>query len=209
MFFTILFGCQKGNIVDPVDPIGIDSCLVFGCDSLISKLKIIGQVPLQKESLNCSSNVPLITNSGILFSQRYCNSKEVLIMIDPDFEKVLWEWSGQENGNAADVLGLFYLNGNIIYDNWNRVYSINSSTGSTQWQYSAAPNCGSPRSVQLWEYLYDIYETCGTVNQFSTLMRMSINTGIPIDICTLEMRDGYSPDIEPPGLWAKPNGDTR
>lgn len=129
-------------------------------------------------------------------------------MLDTGSKEWIWTWSQQNNGRSAEPLGLHHWNETILFDSWHDVYAINAGTGSTNWQYLASPNCGSPRSVQIGSYLYDMYETCGNVNDFSTLAKIDINTGMVEDICTLHKEDGYSPTIESVALWVNPQGDS-
>ncbi len=204
----VLVGCNQDDDVITTDPPGIDSCFFFGCDTSKSKLNVLWQIPLTEDTLECGSIYPSITNYGVLFSQRYCPDKEILVMVDVNTHQILWNWSEQYNGRTSAIMGLSSTDSKILYDSWHEIFCIDASTGETIWKHSTDPICGSPRSVLFNGFLYDNFETCGEPNSFSSLVRINVGSGEVETIYTHSTLNDYPPNLEPPGFWLKANGDT-
>ncbi|NJN33735.1 MAG: PQQ-like beta-propeller repeat protein [Saprospiraceae bacterium] len=210
--FGLLLSCNP----EPPEPfLPVSKPCVFGCDT--SKFEIMWQRPIRPDTVQSASKYPLLVeNDKVLFSEfLFREGDDTLKMYNSKTGQKLWEWFDyfDKGGNGLGKT-CFYKNGRIYCNSGSRVYCIDANSGKTIWRTKLDfPRItGNPRMTLIGDYLYHFENKPREVwNEYSTLRRKNINSTSEdweVVFTQNETPDGFTPDLERPIEWIKPNGDT-
>jgi hypothetical protein len=207
LFIIILTaGCRKP--IDPVIP--INPCLNGACDT--SKLEIIWQRPIGKDTAELGSVRPLFWDNKVLFSQTFHNP-DALNFFNSKTGEIIWSWvdyfPGSQSGLANPTgEGVLIQDNKIVFlsSNWSNIYCIDAQLGKTIWRTKMETGRGNPDFTVQDKYVYhvhDLRESGGTTKSF--LVRSNISIGIWDTIYTQLKIDNFEPGIQPPSASWKNN----
>ncbi len=203
VFSSLFIQCRMGDD-DMILPPPPAPC-VYNCDT--SKLTVLWQHPINKDTLECGSIHPLVLDDGVLFSETYCSDKEVLQKLNKYTGNPIWYWDEYSNSTSASTHAVFIYQNNIAYNSGVNISLIDGENGQSVWTISPHPDNGWPRSVVFGNYVFTPRHTDGN-NGYDYLVRINIETGQWEVLYTRYVTNGYTPSLEPPGFWLKSNGDT-
>ena len=210
-------GCNKEIPPTPIPipptpiPIPPTPCLYGLCDT--SKLNLVWQVPLSKDTAEIGSKKALLFNGNVLFTEE--QASETLNMLDGKTGAFVWNWSdyivnGRTSitGNGAGANGIIHKDNQILINAWNEIYSMNAQDGRTTWKYQTPFNIeGHPRFKIIGEELYHVHEP--VINKKtvkSTLVKSRINQAIWNPVFSQDSFGKYEPSLETPNKWISPEG---
>lgn len=208
-FLIIILGltisCRKP--IDPVIP--VNPCLNRACDT--SKLEIVWQKPIDKDTLELISVRPIYWDNKVLFSKSFYKP-ETLNCFNSKTGEALWSWSDYFQGratNIADVTGegVVFQQNKFYFTSWNDVYCFDANTGQTVWKTKVER--GDPFITINDNYIYHVHENKinGTTLN-SHLVRADINIGKWDTVYTQSKIENFEPHIHPPSVsWKNSKGE--
>ena len=203
----LLTGCHKR---EPVIPIPTNPCLFNVCDT--SKLEIVWQKPISKDTSELISINPFYFNNNVLFSRStFEEAIDTLKMLDSKTGTLKWQWADYLIGRKPSFTKhiKFLQNTKFLFTTWKDVYCVDAISGKTVWRSQLESGEGHPRISGINDYVYHnrILKT-NSITEKSYLVRANINVGKWDTIYTQSIIEGFEPDIEPPSVsWTNNKGD--
>jgi outer membrane protein assembly factor BamB len=199
-------GCNKEIPPAPI-PIPPTPCMYGLCDT--SKLNLVWQVPLSRDTAEWGSIEPVMYKDNVVFSKRMLyDGDDTLKMFDAKMGKLQWEWNdylSKGTGNALN--GMYHLNGKLFVNTFEEVHCINAENGKSVWTSEAPDRRGHPFFKMIGEDIYHIHEK--KVNKAmvsSTLVKHNINTGAWTSVFKQDSVGKYEVGLETPSKWISPEG---
>ena len=116
-------GCDKNDYPAPT-PVPYP-CLYGACDT--SKLNLIWQRPLNSDTSDRSSQMPVIFKDYVVFTGGLAD--ETMSMLDAKTGNQIWDWkdylikdkNNTLSGNGANSKGILLKNDNLLLNTWNEI----------------------------------------------------------------------------------------
>ncbi|HMX03656.1 MAG TPA: PQQ-binding-like beta-propeller repeat protein [Chitinophagales bacterium] len=176
--------------------------------------ELIWQVPLHQDTLGCLATWPQIYQNAILCSGEEGWENPVRVFAVDTSGNLMWESNAVFNENCSSISASV---GTGAYQYQNMVAMlcnadprvVNIQTGEVMWHYEV-PGSGnhSPYMSGFGDQIFHAYADGPNPYTKSYIARANIYTGIWDTVFSIEMVDGYSADLYPPGAWVDNNGDT-
>ena len=198
-------GCNKEN---PPTPIILPIPCMYGlCDT--SKLNLVWQIPLSKDTAEWASINPICYKGYVVFSKSMLHyGDDTLKMFNAKTGKLQWEWDDYLLKNTGNALNnLYELNGKLLVNTWEEVHCINAEDGKSVWTSEAPNRRGHPFSKLIGEDIYHIHEEyVGKAHLSSTLVKHNANTGVWSPIFKQDSIGKYEGYLVMPSKWTSPEG---
>ena len=201
-------GCDKNDY--PV-PTPIPSCLYGACDT--SKLNLIWQRPLNSDTSDRSSQMPVIFKDYVVFTGGLAD--ETMNMLDAKTGNQIWDWKdylikdnrNNLSGNGSNSKGILLKNDNLLLNTGNEIYCVNANNGQTVWTNEVPNRTGHPHFTIIGDDVYHIHEKIVNKSYISsTLVKRNINNGTWLSVFKQDSIGKYESSLEMPTLWTAPNG---
>lgn len=207
LFFVTCASCSKEADLPPDPPVVVDPC-ANGCDT--SKLQVVWQAPLTRDTIESLAFHPLVYGDKVLFHVKFYGPDNIFTLRDGKNGDRLWGWQDPYIKTGAD----FGQNGSHIAGNKllasarDDFYCIDLDRGTTLWETHIQPHSGNPRSWPFGDHIYHDHSQYLFADSIH-LVGAPIATGTWDTLLTLRKEDGFVPLIESLAGWAHPQtGDT-
>lgn len=209
ILFSLITACHKEP---PIPIVPTPLCLLGSCDT--SKLEIVWQKPISRDTSEKTSSRPIYFDGNVLFTRSTLEEGiDTLKMLNSKTGALVWQWSdymiGRKPSLAFPGKIQFLKNSRFLFTTGNDVYCVNAQDGHTVWSSKQDSGYGSPDIVGIDNYIYQTFiHKIGSSTDYSYLLRANINDGKWDTIYTQPKIDGFEPDIEPPNIsWKNTKGD--
>lgn len=193
IFTSLLFiaACNKQQILPPDENIQMDSLIVNW------------KIPLLEDTAEASVVDPLIYNNILLFGGvKSWGVGGRIVGYNLLSDQILWQKSCEINNTQSATVqyqNIFVaLNGSIF-----TAYDLNN--GNELW---TTPYNGNYKITNYADKIFNSHKSGGSPALNSYLVMADINTGIWDTLFTLDLSDGYGPNIYPPGVLITAENDT-
>ena len=196
MLYTILMSllfiaCNKQQTLSPDDNIQFDSLIVNW------------KIPILEDTSETSVVDPLIYNNILLFGGvKSWGEGGRIVGYNLLSDTIIWQKSCEVNNTQSATVqyqNIFVaLNGSIF-----TAYDLNN--GNELW---TTPYNGNYKIINYEDKIFNSHKSDGIPALNSYLVMADINTGIWDTIFTLDLSDGYGPNIYPPGVLINAENDT-
>ena len=202
-------GCDKNDYPTPA-PVPYP-CLYGACDT--SKLNLIWQRPLNSDTSDRSSQMPVIFKDYVVFTGGLAD--ETMSMLDAKTGNQIWDWkdylikdnNNTLSGNGANSKGILLKNDNLLLNTGNEIYCVNANNGQTVWTNEVPSRTGHPHFTIIGDDVYHIHEKIVNKSYISsTLVKRNINNGTWLSVFKQDSIGKYESSLEMPTLWTAANG---
>jgi outer membrane protein assembly factor BamB len=201
-------GCNKESPPTPIPtPPNPYACMYGLCDT--SKLNLVWQVPLSKDTAEWGSIEPIIYRDNVVFSKEMLHyGDDTLKAFNKKTGKLQWEWNDYLLKNTGNALNCMYeSSGKLFVNTFEEVHCINAEDGKLIWTSEAPDRHGHPFSKLIGEDLYHVHQKILNKAQVSsTLVKHDINTGAWSPIFTQDSFGKYETRLQMPSKWTSPEG---
>lgn len=212
LFFASLWGCKPEVVHPPYPPIDTTSH-VPAIDT--SYFAPAWQKPIVPTKAQATVWNPVLCSDGnILFRRMFQGADSVLRLYDGATGKLVWSWQHPDIRDGSDIGGnaIIYTNNRVLVGAWHKVFSIDATTGQTQWYTNARlnhPNAnGNPRMWLQGNMLYhSLYSPGAPFCDSTFLVRTSVAAGRWDTLLALSNPKTY-PSIESLTSYVDAQGDT-
>ncbi len=207
-FFSLLVSCQKTYPYDPYVIPPTPKCY-FGCDT--SKLDVVWQTPLGKDTFNSSQScLPILNNGTVIFCRsNYGGGNDTVLMLDKLTGRILKTWNSFLTNSSIDGPDIFLSNGRLFFQSFNDVNAIDATSFNTIWQSTFTGGNSSDYFFKVTNgYAYQERHPNSNLTTYnSCLVRSKIDKPQWDTIFIEPTMAGYRPAIGTPAIWFSPNGD--
>ncbi len=203
-----LVGCQKEIPTVPIVP--TPACNFGLCDT--SKLELVWQQPLSKDTAEWNSIPPIRLGKEVLFSRNTIFSEIDTFKFfnaQNGFLKRIWVDYIPNRTTAMSGSKAFFSNGKVLFTTWKDVYCIDYATGSTLWQSKLEKGDGHPFMNVIDNNAYHVHlDRYGGKTYNSYLVAANIDIGKWDTVHIQSMIDNFEPRHVMPSQWLSPTGDS-
>ena len=201
---------KKDNTTIIIPPDDDNPPCIF-CDTTISKLEILWQQSLQKDTLESISTEPVIINDKVVFTlwPENPSDPELVTAYSLETGATQWQWESISTSHTNVNNSLFSHNENILYKASSKeVCLLDGNTSDLIWSYSPYDHGlrGSNMKI-MGDYYYQGHNPPETVKQSSTLVRGNMETGEIENLITKEIQEGFSPSLRSSSIWVDENNE--
>jgi outer membrane protein assembly factor BamB len=175
---------------------------------------VLWQVPLHPDTLGCLATWPKVYDNHIVCSGEEGWESPVRVFMVDTGGSLVWESDVIFNENCSSISATVGT-GSYQYENMLAMLCnadprvIDMQMGQVLWHYEV-PGSGnhSPYMSGFGDQIFHPYADGINPYTKSMIARANIHTGVWDTIFSVNMTDGYSADLYPPGAWVNNVGDT-